>query len=197
MSDDVVAGGEDSVGQPVVAHELPDVLPDVELGALGWPWQQGDVGRHVEPGWEMPARLIQQQHGMATGADHGGDLGQVQAHPPGCCTKAAPLPSCGATGLVPRPAAGDLVLLACAGLVGEPDFPRIEADFLVLRDACQHRPDVARNRRFWKKYQGRLAPERLVFIDETWAQTNMTRTRGRSLQGAPLLSKFPMVTGKL
>ena len=37
----------------------------------------------------------------------------------------------------PRPAAGDLVLLACAGLVGEPDFPRIEADFLVLRDACQ------------------------------------------------------------
>ncbi len=50
---------------------------------------------------------------------------------------------------------------------------------------------MARNRRFWKKYQGRLAPERLVFIDETWAQTNMTRTRGRSLQGAPLLAKVP------
>ena len=50
---------------------------------------------------------------------------------------------------------------------------------------------MARNRRFWKKYRGRLAPERLVFIDETWAQTNMTRTRGRSLQGAPLLAKVP------
>ncbi len=55
------------------------------------------LGGTSSPAGEMPARLIQQQHGMATGADHGGDLGQVQAHPPGCCTKAAPLPSCGQT----------------------------------------------------------------------------------------------------
>lgn len=32
---------------------------------------------------------------------------------------------------------------------------------------------------------------RLVFIDETWAKTNMTRTRGRSLRGQRLVAKVP------
>ena len=40
----------------------------------------------------------------------------------------------------------------------------------------QDRPDVARRRARWKAYQGRLDPARLVFIDETWAKTNMTRS---------------------
>jgi hypothetical protein len=39
--------------------------------------------------------------------------------------------------------------------------------------------------------QGKLAPERLVFIDETWAKTNMTRTRGWSPRGDTLLAKVP------
>ena len=30
----------------------------------------------------------------------------------------------------------------------------------------------------WKQYQDRHDPSRLVFIDETWAKTNMTRTHG-------------------
>ena len=50
---------------------------------------------------------------------------------------------------------------------------------------------MARKRRFWKKYKDRLAAERLVFLDETWAKTNMTRTRGWSPQGTPLLEKVP------
>jgi hypothetical protein len=29
------------------------------------------------------------------------------------------------------------------------------------------RPDIARRRAQWTKYQGRIEPERLVFIDET------------------------------
>ena len=33
--DDVVVIAEDAVRQPVVAHELPDILHDVELGHLG------------------------------------------------------------------------------------------------------------------------------------------------------------------
>jgi transposase len=41
------------------------------------------------------------------------------------------------------------------------------------------------------KYQGLLDPERLVFIDETWAKTNMTRTHGRSLRGQRLRAKVP------
>lgn len=32
---------------------------------------------------------------------------------------------------------------------------------------------------------------RLVFIDETWAKTNLTRVRGRSLRGQRLVAKVP------
>jgi transposase len=50
---------------------------------------------------------------------------------------------------------------------------------------------VARRRTQWKKYQGRLDPARLVFIDETWAKTNMTRTHGRAPRGERLVAKAP------
>jgi transposase len=55
----------------------------------------------------------------------------------------------------------------------------------------QDRPDVARRRLRWKIYQGRLDPARLVFIDETWAKTNMTRLRGWAPRGHKLLAKVP------
>jgi len=50
---------------------------------------------------------------------------------------------------------------------------------------------VARRRAQWKKYQNRLDPARLVFIDETWAKTNMTRLRGWAPRGCKLLAKVP------
>jgi transposase len=50
---------------------------------------------------------------------------------------------------------------------------------------------VARKRVRWKRYQARLDPRRLVFIDETWAKTNMTRTHGRALRGQRLVAKVP------
>lgn len=50
---------------------------------------------------------------------------------------------------------------------------------------------MARRRAQWKKYQGRLDPSRLVFIDETWAKTNMTRTHGRAPRGQRLVAKAP------
>jgi transposase len=50
---------------------------------------------------------------------------------------------------------------------------------------------VARRRAQWKKYQGWLDPARLIFIDETWAKTNMTRLRGWSPRGEKLLAKVP------
>jgi transposase len=43
----------------------------------------------------------------------------------------------------------------------------------------------------WKKIQSRLDPKRLVFIDETWAKTNMTRTHGWRRRGEPLIAKAP------
>jgi transposase len=60
-----------------------------------------------------------------------------------------------------------------------------------LHASEQDRPDVARRRAQWKKYQGRLDPTRLIFIDETWAKTNMTRTHGRCARGQRLLAKAP------
>ena len=50
---------------------------------------------------------------------------------------------------------------------------------------------MARRRAQWKKYQGRLNPARLVFIDETWAKTNMTRSHGRCARGKRLVAKVP------
>jgi hypothetical protein len=60
-----------------------------------------------------------------------------------------------------------------------------------LHASEQDRPNVARRRTRWKKYQGRLDPSRLIFIDETWANTNMTRTHGRCARGRRLLAKVP------
>jgi transposase len=50
---------------------------------------------------------------------------------------------------------------------------------------------VARRRARWKRYQGRFDPARLIFIDETWAKTNMTRLRGWSRRGRKLVAKAP------
>jgi transposase len=55
----------------------------------------------------------------------------------------------------------------------------------------QGRPDVARRREQWTKYQTRIAPERLVFIDETWTKTNMAPLRGWALRGKRLKTKVP------
>jgi transposase len=50
---------------------------------------------------------------------------------------------------------------------------------------------VARKRTRWKRHQHRIDPRRLVFIDETWAKTNMTRTHGRARRGERLVAKVP------
>lgn len=47
----------------------------------------------------------------------------------------------------------------------------------------QDRPDVARKRARWKAHQGGVDLQRLVFIDETWAKTNMTPLRGWAARG--------------
>ena len=57
--------------------------------------------------------------------------------------------------------------------------------------AEQDRPRVARHRLFWKKYQGRIDPSRLVFVDETWAKTNMAPMRGWCSRGQRLAAKVP------
>jgi transposase len=53
------------------------------------------------------------------------------------------------------------------------------------------RPDVARRRAQWIKYQDRVDPSRLVFIDETWTRTNMAALRGWAPRGSRLIAKVP------
>ena len=43
----------------------------------------------------------------------------------------------------------------------------------------------------WRVEQLGLDPQRIVFIDETWAKTNMTRLRGRAPSGQRLVEKVP------
>jgi transposase len=61
----------------------------------------------------------------------------------------------------------------------------------VLVASERERPDVAERREKLRREQPLLNPERLVFIDETWAKTNMTRPRGRALRGQRLLASVP------
>jgi transposase len=53
------------------------------------------------------------------------------------------------------------------------------------------RPDIARRRAQWTRYQDRIEPERLVFIDETWTRTNMAPLRGWAPRGRRLNAKVP------
>jgi len=60
-----------------------------------------------------------------------------------------------------------------------------------LHASEQDRPNVARRRLQWQQRQDKIDPKRLVFIDETWAKTNMTPIRGRCPVGKRLVAKVP------
>ncbi len=55
----------------------------------------------------------------------------------------------------------------------------------------QDRPDILKRREDWFEGQPDLDPERLVFIDETWASTNMARRYGRAPRGERLRVGVP------
>ena len=48
-----------------------------------------------------------------------------------------------------------------------------------------------KRRQEWFEGQIELDPERLVFIDETWASTNMARLHGRAPKGERLRAGIP------
>lgn len=143
--DDVVVGGEDPVRQPVVAHELLDVLDRVELGALGWQRDDADVAGDLELAGGVPSGLIHQHNRVSAGRNGKRYLGQVQGHGLGVA-EGQNQPSALAmfradraeyigrfcplilrrrgSAPTPRPAPRDLVLLANAGFSLEPDLYR-------------------------------------------------------------------------
>ena len=50
---------------------------------------------------------------------------------------------------------------------------------------------MAEKRIQWRDSQQHIDPEKVVFIDETWAKTNMTRRYGRAPIGTRLVEKTP------
>ena len=65
---------------------------------------------------------------------------------------------------------------------------------LIARE--QDRADIKRHRGRWRSHQKRVDPSRLVFIDETWTKTNMTRRYGWPTRGAGLSPRFPTAIGR-
>ena len=61
----------------------------------------------------------------------------------------------------------------------------------TLHAAEQERPDVKAARAAWREMQKSLDPQRLAFIDETWASTNMTPRYGRCERGKRLIARAP------
>ncbi|NHO34411.1 IS630 family transposase [Acetobacter sp. LMG 1636] len=68
---------------------------------------------------------------------------------------------------------------------------RITLEKKTAHAAEQDRPDILTRRQDWFDVQPDLDPKRLVFIDETWASTNMARRYGRCLRGQRLRSAVP------
>lgn len=68
------------VGEPVVAHELPDVFDWVEFGAFGRKRDDADIVGYDEPVCHMPASLIHEHDGMRIRRDVPGNFSEMQGH---------------------------------------------------------------------------------------------------------------------
>jgi hypothetical protein len=80
MIDDVVLRCEDAVREPVVAHELPDVLDRIEFWAFGRQRDDADVFGQFELVGRVPASLIHQYNSVGTGSDGERYLGEMKRH---------------------------------------------------------------------------------------------------------------------
>ena len=70
-----------------------------------------------------------------------------------------------------------------------PDRRHAQKKTLVARE--RDHAGISRHRTRWRTYQRRIDSARLVFIDETWAKTNMTRLYGWAPRGKRLIDKVP------
>ena len=72
-------------------------------------------------------------------------------------------------------------------------LPRVRANSKkkTLIASGQGRPDVVELRLQWHKGQPSIDPNRDVYIDETWAKTNITRRNGCSPIRTRLIEKTP------
>ena len=73
----------------------------------------------------------------------------------------------------------------------DPPPAQVDAEKKSIRATEQLRADVALARELWRELQSKLDVTKLIFLDETWAKTNMTRLYGRSPRGQRLLGRAP------
>ncbi len=141
--EDIVVALEDTVREPVVAQEPPDVLGRVEFGRAGRECRQGDIAGDLEDRGGLPSRPVEHDDGMGAGFDGEGDLFEMGVQR--VCVGVghddparlaflrayggedagrgrSPVPGRGGARAAFRPSPGDLVLPPDAGLVPPPDF---------------------------------------------------------------------------
>src|SRR5829696_5029662 len=115
-------------------------------------------GRHDEPARKVPSGPVDEEHGMGSRRHLGCDLGQVQVHGFGVAGRQdqgsslalaradgakdvgrgrALIVGCRGARAPPSPPPRDLVLLADARLVREPDLYPVRSDALLPRDLVQ------------------------------------------------------------
>jgi transposase len=75
--------------------------------------------------------------------------------------------------------------------VGQVASAGSDAQKKTLVAAEQARADIAEARQRWSELKHKLDLRRLVFLDETWTKTNMTRLRGRAPRGQRLIGRVP------
>ncbi len=80
MVEDVIVGVKDSVREPVLTHELPDVLDRVQFWAFCRQRHQGNIGRDFQVAGDVPTGLIEQQHRVGVGRDLGRDFKEMLVH---------------------------------------------------------------------------------------------------------------------
>jgi len=155
--DDIVVGSEHPVGEPVVAHELPDILNRVEFRTFGRERDDADIAGNIQLVSHMPTGLIHQYNSVSARSDgeryfcqmecHGFGIAERQHQPRALAVLRADRAEDidRFSSLVfgcrwPRPASGpaprDLVLLPDPRFVLEPDLYR-RALRESFSDLCQ------------------------------------------------------------
>jgi len=78
--DDIVVGSEHPVGEPVVAHELPDILNRVEFRTFGRERDDADIAGNIQLVSHMPTGLIHQYNSVSARSDGERYFCQMERH---------------------------------------------------------------------------------------------------------------------
>jgi hypothetical protein len=156
--EDVRIGFEHAIRQPVVTHELPNILNGVEFWAFRRQRNQRYVLRNDKALRHMPPRLIEDEHRVRAWTDLLRDLSEMQAHRSAVAsrhdeprtlaiTRTDRAEDVGGGGPLivwgrrprptPRPAPRNLVLLPDACFVRKPHLYVGCSDPFLLRDLLQ------------------------------------------------------------